>query len=159
MNLSPTDSPQDNRVRATLLEGCRDLQNILVHLQMVLGECGLPIVRSGGGLTFSGFSFQVAEGAPVDWMGYHIDRPTLILYQIQDRLLPKDCPLTRLKRLQARQYERTFSLSDSGFFDCGEREQMDLLKTFLQETVDYLRSLPPEDESEIAEPFIPVLGE
>jgi hypothetical protein len=125
---------------------------------MGLGECGLPIVRSGGGLTFSGFSFQVEEGAPVDWMGYHIDRPDVILYQIQDRVLPKDCPLARLKRLQARQYERSVSLSDSNFFDLGEREQMDLIKSFLSETVEYLRSLPPEDESVAGEPFIPILG-
>lgn len=159
MNASPENSPSDNRVRPTLIAGCRDLQNLLVHLQMVLGECGISIARSGGGLTFSGFSFQVEDGAPVDWMGYHIDRPDVALYQIQDRVLPKDCPLSRLKRLQARQYERSLSLSDSDFFELGEREQMDLLKTFLSETVEYLRSLPPEDESVSGEPFIPVLGD
>lgn len=159
MNPSPDTGLPDNRVRPSLLEGCRDLQNLLVHLQTLLGECGLAVIRSGGGLTFSGFSFQVDKDAPIDWMGFHIDRPTLILYQIQDRALPKDCPLTRLKRLQARQYERTFSLSDSSFFDSDETTQMKLIKEFLQETVDYLRALPPEDENAPAEPFIPILGE
>lgn len=147
----------DNRVHASLLQGMRDLQNLLVHLQTVLAELGIPIARSGGGLTFSGFSFQAHKEAPVDWVGYHIDRPEFLIYQIQDRILPKDCPLSGLKRTQARQYERTFPLLENDFFECREREQMDLIQGFLQETLDYLNSLPPEDDDSLPQPFIPVI--
>jgi hypothetical protein len=148
----------DNRVRATLLEGLKDFQNLLVHLQTILAELNIPVLRAGGGLTFSGFSFQSKRDAPVDWIGCHIDRPHLVIHQIQDRILPRDCPLDRLKRLQARQYERTFSLSDNDFFSLNEREQMERLKNFLEETLNYLNGLPPEEEGESG-PFIPVLGD
>jgi len=135
----------------------RDFQNLLVHLQSVLKECDLPTIRTGGGLTFSGFSLQVTSDAPVDWFGYHIDRPDTVVYQIQDRILPEAPSLSRLKRLEPRRYERSFSLEENGFFDLGEREQMDLLKTFLLETVEFLRNLPPQDDQNT--PSIPVLGE
>jgi hypothetical protein len=146
---------KDNRVRSSLLEGMRDLLNLLVHLQTVLGECGLPIIRAGGGLTFSGFSIQVAPSAPVDWIGYHIDRPEVLLYQIQDRVLPEDCPLSNVKPLQARQYERAFHLLDS-FFILDESHQMTELKGFLQETIDYLRGLPPQEEAPLQGSYIPI---
>lgn len=148
---------EDNRVRPSLLEGMRDLQNLLVHLQSVLHDLGIPIVRSGGGLTFSGFSIQASREAPVDWVGYHIDRPDLIIYQIQDRVLPEDCPLANLKRVQVRRYERTLSLLEDRFFDLEEADQMALLAAFLLETIDYLNSLPPEDDDAPTEPFIPVI--
>jgi hypothetical protein len=147
----------DNRVQESLLSGMRDFQNLLVHLQTVLAELEIPIARSGGGLTFSGFSFQSAKEAPVDWLGYHIDRPEFLIYQIQDRVLPKDCPLDGLKRTQARQYERVFSLLDRSFFDCDERAQMDRIKEFLEETLEYLNGLPPEDEDSLPQPFIPII--
>ena len=147
----------DNRVQETLIQGMRDLQNLLVHIQTVLQEIGIPVLRSGGGLTFSGFSFQVDKDAPVDWIGHHIDRSELLIYQIQDRVLPKGCPLSNLKRLQARQYERTMLLNEDSFFFKSERDQMDAIAEFLTETVEYLRGLPPEDEDAPTEPFIPVI--
>ena len=149
---------KNNRVHASLLEGMRDLLNLLVHLQTVLKECGLPVVRAGGGLTFSGFSIQVAPGAPVDWVGHHIDRPSFVIYRIQDRVLPKDCPLTHLNRLQARQYERLFHIERS-FFELDEDTQMSQLRQFVQETVDYLRGLPPEEEDSTQPPFIPIISQ
>ncbi|MCA9423862.1 MAG: hypothetical protein KC994_02245 [Candidatus Omnitrophica bacterium] len=147
----------DNRVQETLIQGMRDLQNLLVHIQTVLQEIGIPVLRSGGGLTFCGFSFQVDKDAPVDWIGHHIDRPEILIYQIQDRVLPKDCPLSNLKRLQARQYERTMELNEDSFFFKSDRDQMDAIGEFLSETVEYLRGLPPEDEDAPTEPFIPVI--
>jgi len=147
----------DNRVQDTLIPGMRDLLNLLVHIQTVLQEIGITVVRSGGGLTFSGFSFQVEEDAPVDWVGYHIDRSEVLIYQVQDRILPKDCPLSNLRRLQTRQYERTLSLTEDSFFHQDERSQMDAISGFLSETIEYLRSLPPEDEDQRPEPFIPVI--
>ena len=147
----------ENQVRETLIQGMRDLQNLLVHLQTVLREIEVPLTRAGGGLTFSGFSFQIEKDAPVDWVGYHIDRPDSLIYQIQDRVLPKDCPLSDLKRLQARQYERALIFTQETFFNQDERAQMDAIAAFLSETVDYLRGLPPEDEDHRPEPFIPVI--
>ncbi len=146
----------DNRVRASLLEGMRDLLNLLVHLQTVLTECGLPIIRAGGGLTFSGFSIQVAPAAPIDWIGYHIDRPRLLLYQIHDRVLPSQCLLAQVKEIQPRRYERSFQMEDL-FFSLDERSQMEEIKKFLQETVDYLRSLPSQEEETSSGHFIPIL--
>jgi hypothetical protein len=149
----------DNRVRETLVTAMRDLMNLLVHLETVLDECGIRVIRAGGGLTFSGFSFQIKEGAPIDWLGFHIDRPNQILYQIQDRILPKDCPLSGIKRTQARQYVRVLLLRESGFFERNEREQMDLLREFVEETVSFLKGMPETDETDSgADPsFIPVL--
>ncbi|MCA9438908.1 MAG: hypothetical protein KC978_24195, partial [Candidatus Omnitrophica bacterium] len=135
----------------------RDFQNLLVHLQTVLQQIKVPVLRSGGGLTCSGFSFQVEKEAPVDWIGYHIDRPDFLIYQIQDRILPKDCPLSHLKRLQARQYERALPLALDTFFDRDEQGQMELIASFLSETISYLRDLPPEDEDARPESFIPVI--
>lgn len=149
---------RDNRVRASLIEGMRDLQNLLVHLQTVLGECHLPIIRAGGGLTFSGFSIQVAPASPVDWIGYHIDRPGMLLYQIQDRSLPVDCSLPGLKQIQFRRYERSLPLDDP-FFAMDERAQMDTIKQFVQQTVAYLKTLPPSEDEASQSPFIPVLPE
>ncbi len=134
----------------------RDLLNLLVHLQTVLKECELPVVRSGGGLTFCGFSIQAAPSAPVDWVGYHIDRPHHLLYQIQDRILPADCPLSDLKEIQPRRYERLF-LMENSFFTQDERSQMEELKRFLRETVEYLRELPPQEENPSSLPVIPIL--
>ncbi len=147
----------DNRVHDSLIQGMRDFQNLLVHLQSVLQEIEIPITRSGGGLTFSGFSFQIENDAPVDWVGYHIDRPDSLIYQIQDRILPKDCALSNLKRLQSRQYERSLPLLEDAFFHQSERDQMETIAVFLRETIDYLKNLPPEDENQIPEPFIPVI--
>jgi hypothetical protein len=147
----------ENRVQETLIQGMRDFQNLLVHLQTVLQESEIPVTRSGGGLTFSGFSFQIEKDAPVDWVGYHIDRPEFLIYQIQDRVLPRDCPLSNLRRLQARQYERALPLIEESFFYQDERAQMDAIAAFLSETIKYLRSLPPEDEDLRPEPFIPVI--
>ena len=146
----------DNRVRLSLIEGMRDLLNLLVHLQSVLKESELPVIRAGGGLTFSGFSIQVAPSAPVDWIGYHIDQPHHLLYQIQDRILPNDCPLSNLKEIQPRRYERFF-LMEGSFFALDERSQMEELKRFLQETVEYLRGLPPQEENPPSLPVIPIL--
>ncbi len=136
----------DNRVRKSLIEGMRDLLNLLVHLQTVLKECELPVIRAGGGLTFSGFSIQTTPSAPVDWVGYHIDLPRHLLYQIQDRPLPRECPLSNLKEIQPRRYERVFLMEDS-YFALDERSQMDEIKWFIQETVEYLKGLPSEQES------------
>lgn len=147
----------DNRVQSTLFEGMRDLLNLLVHIQTLLANCGLEVIRAGGGLTFSGFSIQVAPNAPVDWVGYHYDRPKEVIYQIQDRKLADNCPLDRLKRLDQRRYERSFPLEDS-FFLGDEAGQIKLLEAFVRETVAYLKSHPEQGESASDEPFIPILS-
>jgi len=136
----------DNRVRSTLVEGMRDLQNLLVHLQTALNEVGLPVLRAGGGLTFSGFSIQVEKKAPVDWIGYHLDRPNAVVFEIRDRALPSDCPFSDVRQIQTGRYERLFALNEADFFERSEREQMDLLREFIEETVRYLRGLPSEEE-------------
>lgn len=149
--------PSDNRVHSTLFQGMCDLLNLLVHLQTLLAGIGLKVVRAGGGLTFSGFSLQVAHQSPVDWVGYHYDRPREILYLIQDRKIPADCPLSRLRRLDQRRYERSFLLEEP-FFSGDEKEQIDLLEAFIRETVSYLQTLPNDEEPSGDDPFIPVLS-
>ena len=147
----------DNRVQETLIQGMRDYQNLLVHLQTVLQQLDIPTVRAGGGLTFSGFSIQIKPGSPVDWIGYHIDRPDCLVYQIQDRILPKPCRLSDVKRLQSRQYERTLKLTVESFFLRDEESQMDRIASFLTETIQFLNDLPPEDNDSPPEPFIPTI--
>jgi hypothetical protein len=147
---------RDQQVRASLLAGMQDLQNLLVHLQTVLHELAFPIIRAGGGLTFSGFSIRVSPEAPVDWIGYHLDRPDVIVFQIQDRTLPDDCPLSDLKRLQVRQYERVYRMN-APFFQMGAPEQMEQVRLFVQETADYLNGLLPEKEDAAPVAVIPIL--